>query len=592
MSLTATAIATLLSGYKNEILKKLNDIKDEVDYLIDNGLKQYVVNLSDKYGRTKTFLYRDTPVDFYDIYYPLSVKNERTILDVDDINKLFSKGDFITILGNAGSGKSMLVKHIFLSCLKRGSTIPIVIEWRSLNSFVGTIEEYVKNIIFDNKLSKNEKICERILECGSFLFLFHGFDELSCSDKDGRIVELNKFIDKYYLNQFLITSRPGAQAESLLRFENYFVQALNMKQIKEFIHLQLELVGDMDLETKIIKEISKMKNSSYRSYLSNPLLLSMFLLTYRDYPELPKSKSKFYFNVFYTLCIKHDSITKGGGFVHDKKTKLQNEDFEEILMWFSYMSFFDEKYEFDLEYLREKLLFIKKHLKYNVSIDDLIYDLTVSISIIIIDGATYTFPHRSLQEYFTACLIRKQKEESKKKIYEVKFSHKMYMRNDNDNFWSLCEELDKYCFNKYYIVPSINSFIMLCSKGSLAECLIKLFNISIIKLGKDKDSKVSGYTLNDRYRCLFNYIPNAGKLYLQIVNVIRTACMENMNQGDWEEKRFDSYDDINEKMNIILTPGLEHLSEQLFDVIVKDRDRRVEEMRNDEFRSNMMLDFC
>ena len=74
MSLTATAIATLLSGYKNEILKKLNDIKDEVDYLIDNGLKQYVVNLSDKYGRTKTFLYRDTPVDFYDIYYPLSVK--------------------------------------------------------------------------------------------------------------------------------------------------------------------------------------------------------------------------------------------------------------------------------------------------------------------------------------------------------------------------------------------------------------------------------------------------------------------------------------------------------------------------------------
>lgn len=49
---------------------------------------------------------------------------------------------------------------------------------------------------------------------------------------------------------------------------------------------------------------------------------------------------------------------------------------------------------------------------------------------------------------------------------------------------------------------------------------------------------------------------------------------------------------MNEKMNIILTPGLEHLSEQLFDVIVKDRDRRVEEMRNDEFRSNMMLDFC
>ena len=296
-------IIELIAAFKNELLKVGGIVKDELDQCLDKGLQKYVENYKSKFRNTKTFIFRDNQVDFYKIYFPLTLRYKDKTLEIPElIDDLFKQHHYITVLGYAGSGKTMLLKHCFLSCLKSSGQIPIVIEFRNLNSFSGTLLDYIREYVFKLNIVKNNNILERLLEAGRFLFLLDGFDEISLSLKESRIRELDSFIDSYVHNNYLLTSRPDANAENLQRFENYYVCKLNHKQIKEFINLQVNLIeNDGVLENKILDLISKRENQEYLSYLSSPLLLSMFILTFSNHPELPKQKNKFYYNVFDTL---------------------------------------------------------------------------------------------------------------------------------------------------------------------------------------------------------------------------------------------------------------------------------------------------
>ena len=114
-------------------------------------------------------------------------------------------------------------------------------------------------------------------------------------------------------------------------------------------------------------------------------------------------------------------------------------------------------YEFSEEYLYGTLSKILKLLKIDCNAENLIYDLNVAVSLLVQDGTSYVFPHRSLQEYFAASYIANSREESKRKIYADNFVKSD--RSEGTNFWELCEELDQSCFTQYFLIPKLNDFI-------------------------------------------------------------------------------------------------------------------------------------
>ena len=300
--ITATVGIQLLNFFKEPILKLSQDFKDEFIDIVNNGLSEFVDNFYNKYSKTKTFIYRDEKVNFYDVFYPVTIKNNSEIIsEINNLKDLFNNRKYITIIGMAGCGKSMLMKHIFLSTVNQFLNIPIVIELRNLNDFNGSITDYITKILTKNKLSKNERITERILNEGIFIFLLDGYDEIYSEKKDKITNDIEEFVDTYNKNTFVITSRPGANAESLQRFDNFYIQPLSYKQINEFINLQFKFHDNKESIGKIISVIEKPENRDYKDYLSNPLLLSMFIFTFNTYPELPKSKNKFYWNCCFHL---------------------------------------------------------------------------------------------------------------------------------------------------------------------------------------------------------------------------------------------------------------------------------------------------
>lgn len=449
----------IIKTFKEELLKTTGISNNEVRLSIDEGLQLYTENWFHKISNVKTFLFNENSVGFEDVYVPLSLRYEKNTIEIpDNVELLFKINNYLTIVGHAGSGKTMLMKHCFLNILQRANYIPVIIELRRIDSTTMSLAEYVSSTVFKLNLVRSESVFNKLLSEGRFIFFLDGFDEIAIKNKEIRSSQIEEFTDRYNKNLFMLTSRPGAGAESFSRFRTYHVCEMNEKQIRLFVEKQARYMDEdgEQIAKKIISTIYGSKNTTIKEYLSNPLLLSMFILTFKYTPELPSKKSGFYFNVFDTLYCKHDTTSKTGGYLHEKKCKMEREQYLSFLQTFSYDSYLSSKYEFDSLYINEEFEKLKKKLNLKFQNDSMLYDLSVSIGILVLDGLNYNFPHRSMQEYFAASLISKSEENSRKLVYTNILTRKYGF--DGFNFWSLCEEMDEFCFLKYFILDNLKSF--------------------------------------------------------------------------------------------------------------------------------------
>jgi len=480
---TSLGVAGLFTDRVNRFL---GNVADELKQALSHNLEIYTKNWYNRTSKVKTYIYREGSIDFYSIYFPLKLtKDRRKITIPEDIGKLFEESNYLTILGHAGSGKTMLMRHFFLSFLRTQTHIPVIVELRELNRYPGSFYEYIATFVFNMKLAANASILERLLDSGEFVFFLDGYDELDLDTKQDRTSQICQFVDRFPHNYYMMTSRPEASAESLVRFENYHICPLSPKQVKGFVSQQINLIPDgKNMEEKIQDAIDR-SDEGISAYLANPLLLSMFILTFGYHPTIPSKKTEFYFNVFDTLFTKHDTITKGGGFTHDRACKLERYQYVDVLKWFSYRTYFKQNYQFSRQLLDSELTDIRQRLGLSYNNDNMIYDLTVAISILLQDGLDYIFPHRSMQEYFAAQLIMSLPEEIRvRKVYD----NRVFMTSNNQNLWSLCMEVNEYEFKKNFISRTLNSVVSNIEKGikrhknkpvALVEYLVKKSNLTI-----------------------------------------------------------------------------------------------------------------
>lgn len=527
MIIDSKLLASMAPKITDGVINLLNGIADDIKQALKDDINSYVGNFVDKYSKIKTFLFSEERHNFYDVYFPLSLKGRNKEMQVpDNPDKLFAEHNFITLLGHAGCGKTMILRHMFLSACNKSCKIPLVIELRKLKGFDGSFKDFVADNVFKFKLSQNENIFNSMLKTGKFMFLLDGYDEIAIEQKEALTHSLENFFDSYPLNSYLLTSRPGANAETLERFENYHVCKLSDTQVFEFIDKQL-LNGseeDLELASKIKVLLSESKNNPFMKYMSSPLLLSMFILTYNEHPELPKHISSFYYNVFDTLHSKHDAKTKAGGYQHEKKSKLTQDEIRRLLEAFCFISYMQSTYEFSSEYLHAILPKIIERLKVDCTVDDIIYDLSVAISILIQDGTSYVFPHRSLQEYFAASYIAHSREEVKEKIYSEKFIKAG--RAERVTFWRLCEELDSSCFLQYFIIPSLELYLEKLTKMNdkslslSANIFFNFLELTTIHVAKS-DNKYFLFRIENFWESITQYVNVENSIIKKLSAVIR-----------------------------------------------------------------------
>jgi hypothetical protein len=275
---------------------------------------------------------------------------------------------------------------------------------------------------------------------------------------------------------------------------------------------------DTATQIKIMKSIEENESIYIKRFLKNPMLLSLFILTFQSYPNIPKKIDIFYGRVVDVLFYKHDSWTKPG-FDREMCTNLNQEEYINILKRFCFLSYFEEKYEFETDYIYQKLNIIKSKLV-NMKFDnnDFIKDLEVGVCLWIEDGGEISFSHKSLQEYFAALYIRDLTNDQKKQVYTKlkNGSLKRLVETDWKNFVLLCENMDKINYYSYFLLPVLEELYNKINKideNIRLELITEMFFSKYVRIEKNEP------TGRVRFRSIS--WPNEGLFFISICDLRR-----------------------------------------------------------------------
>ena len=148
----------------------------------------------------------------------------------------------------------------------------------------------------------------------------------------------------------------------------------------------------------------------HTDFLSNPLLLTIMLLTFDQVAEIPRKMHIFYGQAFETLFHRHDA-TKAV-YKRETATNLPIDQFTRILAAFSFLAYAHRRFEFSES---QALTLIGKAVEVaGVEIDgrerrdfqaDYLTDLCDAVCILQQEGLNLVFTHKSFQDYFAAVFL-------------------------------------------------------------------------------------------------------------------------------------------------------------------------------------------
>ena len=400
------AILNIAAGFIGNWIKSIAE-KRKLSKEYGDKLTSYLENYHEKFNTVKTILHGVNPIKLKDVYYPLKAKGNYKEKDIEihDYKTLLADDTpkCITIIGDAGSGKTTFTKNLFLELIENKEKVPFYIELRRIKE-----EESMETHLFTQLCQGNDRIKENLhdeFNKGHMVVFLDGYDEVKSGKKD-RL--LSDFIDKYPKNKYILTSRPSSGAQYVERFKKFRLYKLAGDEVEEFAKKQLAAMGEdeRDIEEGLLESLKNGKNNpAVKSFLVNPLLLSIYINTYKQSPEIPNKKNIFYQRAFYALFYLHDSASKGD-YTREKKCKLDQNEYEKILQRFSNKTYWKEYFTWKREKLERILTDIFKNNKYGIKAGDFIQDMLSNISIWTEDEGEYSFVHRSFQEYFTAYYIK------------------------------------------------------------------------------------------------------------------------------------------------------------------------------------------
>ena len=483
-----------------------NTITEEVCQIANNRVLEYLCTEYAACSEVKTMLHRSSPVQLLKIYQPLflttvysreagrTIRLMSTEVPTKKVKDIFFKSNCVTIIGAAGSGKSTLIKYLFLDAVKSKFKIPIKIELRYLNNYQGDLLKYIQEEVLKfTEIAFTDRIINRMLHSGKFVFFFDGFDEISLDRKERIAYDIIRITKKYNSCNFVLTSRPYDNVEMLESFINYYVCDLNDDEIYSFVRRQFQKTN-LELAERIIETICKEESKMYKSLLRNPLLLSMFILTYEYDSNIPQRYSEYYNQVFNTLFSVHDSLSKFG-YQRERRAGLDKKGYVEVLERFSFKSYFEQGFVFSRLYFDQRIEKIRADLSMEFDTEKLFQDLVVSIGILIQDGIYITYPHRSLQEYFAALYISSLAEPIKNRVYKALFSRfndwtKPSFNNVGDvSLLILLSELDKDCFLNHFAIPTLKEAKNIISNKSLDSASIYSYDLRLSSLALSIDEQ-------------------------------------------------------------------------------------------------------
>lgn len=423
----------------------LKGTKNKIKIKIRSTYKSYLTNITLRYAKTKSFFYRDEPVLIEKFYIPLKLKFKERNIGNATANNIFRKSNYVIINGLAGCGKSILMKFLVMDILKNTNLIPAFIELRELNNRDIDVIDLIEETLLQNKLELDTQYFNKAFKEGQFIFLLDGFDEIDYEKREKIKISIFKFVKLYSDCKIIISSRPDLEFSGWKDFVRMDVRALD---ISDAIMLIEKIPYDEAVKINFIQDLKKELFKRHISFLSNPLLLSIMLLTYTQSSNIPTKLNVFYNQAYEALYQRHDALK--GGFKRKRFTELDIQDYARIFSAFCAQSYDRRQFQF----LRTDAIRIlnksKEITNINFNSNNYLNDTLQSTCLLMEDGLWITFTHRSFQEYFTAKFIIEANPDVQKALVD-KFRKNIKF----DSVFEILFEIDSEMLEKLFILPQL-----------------------------------------------------------------------------------------------------------------------------------------
>lgn len=471
-------IAPDISKFKDGVLYIGAVPDDESD---DDPFKTYLEKAVEYYSLKKTLLNPEKPRNFYDIYVcndlkyhkwrmtgARDTKPEITISD-GTIELLENESKYIIIEGTGGIGKSMFLTHLFLSSAESYSSpdeLPILISLKDYREETTSIVEFIWRTVNAFDASVTQKQIIEALEEKRLALLMDGLDEIQSSLRDSFNTDLEAFIKSYPGNTVFITSRPVYSFVSYTRFSLFDLEPLTKEQALTLIR-KLEF-WDEKAKADFISALDRNLYWSHYQFASNPLLLTIMLMTYSSFGEVPAKMHVFYSKAYETMARLHDA-TKGS-FKRPLNTKMTPEEFSRHFAQFCARTYTDEIFDFDertFSSYMDKVLKGTAAKENGITPRDFLLDLTDNLCIMYQEGSKYYFIHRSFQEYFAAVYFASDYDAKLKKVGN--FFEKQQHRSYSDRTFGMLYDMIPEKVERYIFLPFLESLITACEKEGKSE---------------------------------------------------------------------------------------------------------------------------
>lgn len=453
----ASKVAAMASG-ETMIELVLTDLYQFAKRIAGDQIKLWYVKKSarklkahvHKIRQVKTLWQVDKAVDLKEFYcdsHLLINKKRILVRSVEDIGERKR----ILITGIAGQGKSIFLRYLCSNALFLGKCVPVFIELRRIlegETLLDHIQQFLEVIgIPDLKV----ELVKNLLNSGKVILFLDGFDEVSDSEKSRMVREIEQIAMTNDELRLIITSRPesGLEASPLLEV----IQLSDLKN-GEYKAVIRKLSEDTAFADNLIKQVEAHK-SRLKDLLCTPLLVTLLVMSYKSFQELPEQLSEFYDSIFQVLLQRHDGAKPG--FKRPRRCQFNDNQYRSVFESLCFESKRKSKSIFsydDVHGFAESAL-DKNHLVADP--DKYIEDIVKVTCLILREGDDYRYIHKSVQEYYAAAFVKHRSEPVTKRFYEQMILQGPYGSWQQELLF--LSEIDKYRYSRHFLLPYLCSIL-------------------------------------------------------------------------------------------------------------------------------------
>ena len=394
--------------WRHDDLELIQYEKDYTDFVANDSDLKKLKFPNDKYAKLLDIFIEPMLMRYYQ-----DTKTSNPVSKKYSVNELIEHDESVIIEGEAGVGKSTLLKKIGIKLIDENtSTIakkhfPIYIT--SLEIFdAGNVTEAIRTKLATFTEAPLSELAQRY----DVHLLIDSIDELT--DKQEDILKELGRLEKDYKLKYYVTTRNGDNLLSLAtdRVSSFTIRKFNLTQIKLF--LDKFFSGDLTKSTTLLDALRD--NQMLDRLPMTPLTLSLISILFEETEfEIPATISDIYDN-FNTLIIGKAIVSSKVEFVDISfKERILSIYALKLLETHNHIPLTkDEFIQFFKDYFEGKSLPIRKG-----TLEEVLEYLIQNTGILFLkDGDKVQFTHDSYMEYYSALEIFKHRRDYESKLVE------------------------------------------------------------------------------------------------------------------------------------------------------------------------------